>query len=531
MIRYRCPHCAALTAAHERRTGQSSVCKACLKPHAIPADRALWLTETGEPLHPPAPAAPSRPDLDLPATLPDVALNVVPLGDAPAAPVPREEPPTRPEFALPQVVAIEPARPPVPEPEPTPAPAVVATLTPPPKSAPRPAPAPVLTPPPRGGQLAPRAAPPTPTPAPVPVQLQTQADIAVALTAALSTRMKPRATPRRDVRPSTAIWMVLTGLGLALLILGLFSDVKYRWGVLAVGAAQVAAGYGWIVRLTYLRDPQRGAACALPPVTFYYLSQYKYAKLRPLRFVATGSVLAGLAALVSSVAPHTLALVRPAAQPTDEVAPAAPQSALAQLRLYRETRSYDSLCRVLEELAKADPLLSKEKTDRAELAAELKTLCAHPDTEVRIRAMAAYAPWDPPGARAVCLAAIRSNSFDDRLAALRLLPNWKDADSARAAQSLITRPGAETNQARAAVEEIGGEAAELAAETLLNRADDQAMRLTGLSIMEKVAGPGRVAWLRSYAQASSDSAVRDRALIAADAVAERAKRTPPPKRP
>ncbi len=56
MIRYRCPHCAALTLAHERRVGQSSVCKACLKSHPIPSDTALWLTETGE-LAPATPAA------------------------------------------------------------------------------------------------------------------------------------------------------------------------------------------------------------------------------------------------------------------------------------------------------------------------------------------------------------------------------------------------------------------------------------------------------------------------------------------
>src|SRR6266545_5897110 len=97
MIRYRCPHCAALTVAHERRAGQSSVCKTCLKPHSIPADKSLWLNELGEPLSAPAPVpepvsspapasevaptqpvaenhealAPTAPDIQLPETPPE----------------------------------------------------------------------------------------------------------------------------------------------------------------------------------------------------------------------------------------------------------------------------------------------------------------------------------------------------------------------------------------------------------------------------------------------------------------------------
>lgn len=563
MIRYRCPHCAAPTTAHERRAGQSSVCKACLKPHTIPADNALWLNDLGEPLHAPAapaavePPAPPAPFPDLPATLPDLGVHLIPVSE-PAVAVARlaEQSATRPDLQLPEVVAVAPPvprverpappvppRPPEPvaveEPRPEPEPVAVATLTPPPVPAPaarsRPpvAPAPVATPAPRARSFVPArvtGAPPIQTSA-EPVQLQTQADIAVALTAALTSRMKPPATPRRDLRPSTAAWMLLTGLGIALVLVALFTDTGYRWAALAVGAVQIVLGYVWIVRLTHMRDPNRGAMCAVPPLTLYYLGQYKYAKLRPLRFVATGAAILGLALLVPGIAPHTQALFR-RAEPVPEGAtnPAA-QSKLAQLRHYREHRSYDALCKVLEELAKTDPLHSKEKQDGAELAVELKGLCAHTDTEVRVRAMAAYARWDPAGARAVCLAAVRSQSFDDRMTALRLLPHWKDADAARAAQSLIGRPGAETNQARASLEEIGGEAAELAAEALLNRASDQGARLTGLAVMEKVAGPARAEWLRAYALAAEDTAVRNRAFAAADAVAARAKLSVPPPKP
>ncbi|QJW94752.1 hypothetical protein FTUN_2275 [Frigoriglobus tundricola] len=40
----------------------------------------------------------------------------------------------------------------------------------------------------------------------------------------------------------------------------------------------------------------------VPPLTLLYLAQYKYAKLRPLRFVATGAVLAALAAVAPGAA-------------------------------------------------------------------------------------------------------------------------------------------------------------------------------------------------------------------------------------
>lgn len=129
-----------------------------------------------------------------------------------------------------------------------------------------------------------------------PVQLQTQADIAVALTAAITSRMKPAAAPRRDLRPSTAVWMLLTGVGVAFLLVALVTDLDYRWAAVAVGVAQVAIGYAWIVWLTHRRDPRRGLACAIPPATFFYLARRKYAKFRPLRFVLTGAALAGLGA-------------------------------------------------------------------------------------------------------------------------------------------------------------------------------------------------------------------------------------------
>ncbi|MBY0460998.1 MAG: hypothetical protein K2V38_27065, partial [Gemmataceae bacterium] len=249
MIRYRCPHCASLLAAHERRVGQTSVCKSCLQPHPIPLDISLWLTETGEPLvrtpHPDGEdrgdgddadsgrLEPTVPELNIPVQVPSA--SVLDLSNLPGA------------------------RNAVPPNAPTPLPA-------PPRPAPptHPATAHALAPPthPAAEHF---AAPP----AAAAVHLQTQADIAAALTAALTSRMKPPALPRQDLRPSTAGWMLLTGLGLAFLAAGVYAEANFVVsGALvpaaALAALQVLLGYAWIVRMTYLRDPVRGLLCAVP---------------------------------------------------------------------------------------------------------------------------------------------------------------------------------------------------------------------------------------------------------------------------
>jgi hypothetical protein len=355
-----------------------------------------------------------------------------------------------------------------------------------------------------------------------PVQAQTQADIAVTLSAALAIRMKPPPAQRRDLRPSTALWVLSTGAALMLLFLTAAVDPRCLAGVLFIGVAQQAAGYLWIVSLTGARDPLRGLLCAVPPATFFYLLRYKYAKWRPLRFYATGALLtvpAVLALRDPTLALHARDLVRgdgtPAVAPPDPAA----MSKLEQLRHYRERKDYDALAGVLDLLAKTDPLLPEDAKDRAALSAELKSLCHESLSGVKVRAMVAYARWNPEGARAVCLAAVRSPSSDERRKALELLPQWKDAESARAVQSLIGRPGTgETNQARGALEQIGGPAAEQGAAVLLNRADSQLTKLTALSILAKVGGAEAATSLRNYAMATSDPAVRAEALAAAAAI-------------
>ncbi len=511
MIRYRCPHCAALLVAHERRAGQSTVCRTCLKPHPIPSDEALWLTETGEPLHPPA-AAPAEQPSPTPEPVVEVEDGGV-LAPAVAEPEIPEPVVTAPVVSIQMPVLDEETAPLLLPPRPS-VEAVATTVTPPPLATPPRSP-PVPVEPPRAE----------------PVQAQTQTDIAVALSAALASRMKQLPALRRDLRPSTALWILSSGAALALMVLGLFVDSRYLVGALILGLVQLLAGYLWIVRLTSARNTRRGLLCAIPPATLYFLMQYKYAKWRPLRFFTTGVLLTTPAAFVLGDA--TLPLRTQRATQNDEqqgLPPLDPasMSQLNQLRYYREQKDYDAISKLLDVLAKTDPHLSADANDRAAFAVELKALCHESLSNVKVRAMAAYARWDSQGARIVCLAAVRSPRSEERLKALELLPQWKDVESARAVQSLIGWPGAaETARAEAALKEIGGPPAEQAAIVLLNRADSQLTKLTALMILAKVGSADTAATLRNYAMAASDPAVRAEALAAAEAIESRIPATGP----
>jgi hypothetical protein len=350
-----------------------------------------------------------------------------------------------------------------------------------------------------------------------PIQVQTQAEIAAALTEVLTHRMKPPRHPRQDLRLSTASWLGLTGLGIALLFASLFTSANYSREVLALGLAEFLIGYGWIIWLTSHRNPKRGILCAIPPITFYYLGQWKYAKYRPLRFAATGSVLAVMALLSSHLSPITRGWVRGNAPHLKTVVhDPEKMSKLEKIRDYRNQRAYDKLIDLLRDLSKTDAEKSVDAKDRPELALEIKALCQHPDTGVKVAAMAAYARWGGDDARDICLKAIESSSQEERMAAIQLLPQWKNTDKApvvaQAIASRIGRPGIESNRAEAALVEIDGVPAELAALGLLLRSEDQTTRLLVLSILDKVGGNESIAALRSYADQSLDPAVKSRTL-------------------
>ena len=517
MLRYVCPNCSQLLQAHELRAGKKSVCNVCLTSHIIPPDRAKWLTEAGEPLFPPQERAESVAEPHPMAIFEPIAVSrassstPTPVVEAPASAMTVER-----------------------EPEPQP---------------------PAETPPPRLPE--PRGSPATATPAPVrtavrlskvrttdeasgmvvldvpePISARTQADIAGALTEALTQRMKPQRRPRRDLRPSTAAWLFLTGLGIAFLLVSLFTAADYCLLAAVLGVLQIAIGYSWIVSLTSQRDPQRGLACALPPVTLYYLGQWKYAKYRPLRFVVTGAAVAAFALLAPQLTPLTRAWagsVPPPAPPLQRNI--ADLSKVEQLRVYRERKAYDKLNAVLGLLTKTDTLLSEDAKDRTALATEIKNLCSHNDTAVKVAAMVAYARWGGDDARDVCLAALGAGrTEDEKREALNLLPQWKHTDAAplmaQAAAALVGRPGpgSVTTAATTAIEEIGGTAAENAVLGLLFGSDDQTVRLVALNLLDRIGGDETIAALPGYANTIIDQAIKAKALKTVEVIRARPKK-------
>ena len=357
-----------------------------------------------------------------------------------------------------------------------------------------------------------------------PLRLRTEMDIAVDLTSALATRMKPPPRPPRDLKPSTAVWILSTGLALALLTATLVSSNNFIEAVLTIGAAQVLAGYAWVTALAFSRDVRRGIACAVPPITLWYLTNWKYAKYRPLRFVVSGAAVFGLALLAPKLQSQTRSWAGVSDSAVIVTAPPeiGSQPKIAQLRYYRDQRHYDSLIALLRTLARTDSVYSDAAKDRVELSAELKALSRHTDSGVRIESLAAYSTWGGSDSRELCLDASRSQNRDERLMALRLLPRWKDEFVAGRIAELIGRAGTETSAAQDALVTLGGSFAERAAISLL-RKDDQGIRLTAIEILshEKVGGADAVAALKEVARTSPDPGTRQPAENKARLIEER----------
>lgn len=515
MLRYRCPQCNQLLQAHELRAGKKSVCVACLNAHIIPLDHSVWLTASGEPLFPrfPTPAEPLPQFTTEPVPYPPMpGLESVTPAIATESPtlMPTDLPTTEPEKPAPSFR--ERANSPMSE-----APKLDAGNSPQLVTEPSAQSATVRSVEDKAHEVATAE----------PIHVQTQAEITAALTEVLTHRMKPPRNPRRDIRLSTAGWLVLTGLGIALLLMSLFSDVNYADWTIGVGIVEVLLGYGWIVWLTAHRDPKRGILCALPPITFYYLGQWRYAKYRPLRFMVTGCVLLGLALFSSYAIPITRGWVGSGLRNTSKpVIDPDNMSKLEKVREYKKQKAYDKLIDLLRDLTKTDALKSVDAKDGPELAIELKSLCYHQDTGVKVAAMAAYTRWGGgEEARDICLTAIQSSSQEERLMAIQLLPQWKDSTVAQAVASLIGRPGTESNRAETALVEIGGVAAERAALGLLFRSkEDRTIRLVALSLLERVGGNETITALRSSADTELDQTIKNKTLDTIEAIQTRQKK-------
>ena len=357
-----------------------------------------------------------------------------------------------------------------------------------------------------------------------------QLDIAAILTAALTTRMKPPPQPPRDLRPSTALWLLATGIAIALLVMTLISAGDYVFAILYLGVIQVLAGYAWVVGMAFRRNWQRGVVAAIPPLTFGFLALRKYAKYRPLRFVLTGALLIGAALGASYAQPHTRRWS--GASETVKVPPPpvdiATQSMLVKLRYYRDQRFYTALSEVLISLARTDPVRSVDATDRSQLSAEIKAIYNAKEMGVRVEALTAYASWavNDDDARSLCMGALLSESPEERSAALRLLPRWKaNPEVARAIATLLGPDAKQTQMAMEALIAIGGSQAEEAVLPVLFRErEDQFTRLQAIEILGIVGGPEALAKLRKLSESAfGDVAVKTTAGLKADGIQARLK--------
>lgn len=449
------------------------------------------------------------------------------------APEPPESEPA-PDAWVPEVAAA-PAIPPDPDPEPEPTftPAPVRRPTHVPAHEPRPVPHPVATVttpaprtldrahthephPGRGRLVATLPAPPRrPEPDPEsvsfnePLHLRSQMDIAAELTAALTSRMKPPPEPPRDLSPATALWLIATGVAVALLVLTLFGPTDFGRAVAFIGLGEIVAGYAWVVWIAARRDWQRGLLCAIPPATIWFLTRRKYARYRPLRFVATGAILIIAAWAAGYARPHTRGLFT-FESPSSTVTPAdsTTDRRLVRLNAARDHRDYPTMLALLEDLDRTDPEHSGDAPDRSELSRLLRELCTDRDSAVRVKAMPAYVRWavNPDDALKVCLDALRSQNQDERVAALQLLPQWKGDDNvALAIGSRIGRPGVETDTAVKSLIAVGGRSAEQTAVSILwddrRTESDRDRRLSAISILKSVASPSAAAELRRWARA------------------------------
>lgn len=531
MFRYRCPNaaCGRVLSAPPIRAGRPSVCPGCARPLTIPADPRDWLPDAAAP----APAAvapavalaagppdlfpPSDPGFDLFAPIP---------ADAPAPAGYHDPAPTPPPWVpLPEEAGVSADDPPPlwePSPVETPLPLAEELSAASASSAPVGLPASDADTPPPAGSLAVASAGigdggrvafdlPAPADPPDPA----------GLAAALSARMRP--LPRRpgDLHPATALWLLLAGAGVALLGLTLLTPADLANPAVYLGAGLVEAGYLWAVWRAFRRSPVRGLLCAVPPLTLWFLLRRAAGDRGPLRYVLAGAAVAGLGWVVPSLAPTSRAWVgaTDAKPPTTPRAAVTPPAVADRLREYADRRADDQLLALLGELAQADPAAAP---DRAAVAAAVEGLARHPDPEVRAAALAADVTWGGPAAKARVIAAVGGSDRDDRLAALRLLPRWKDDDAARAAAGRVGTGGRDAAAARAALTEIGGPAAERAVLPLL-KADDQRVRLAAIDLLAdpKVGGPAAEAELKAVAESSPDPGTRLAAAAAAAKIAGR----------
>jgi hypothetical protein len=355
--------------------------------------------------------------------------------------------------------------------------------------------------------LAPEVADPPPAPPRLPTRAAVRppavanptglagVDLAVELTAALATRMRPPPEPAPDLRPATLGWAALALLAAGLWVAGVVADPAALPFVAVIGGLLAAAGGLWLV----LADGRRS---------------------RPAGCLLTGVALLGLYLL----APAARTAVQTGLDRIEPPpAPAPPLTPAERVRELAGRRPADPLLTALAELAGPDAGRGASPEARAELAAELARL-ADPGVEgraeVRTAALTALAAWHPDGTRTAVRAALRSPDPAERRLALALAGRWADPDTAALVAARLS-DRREADDARRALLAMGGPAAEAALLPLLHTDDRRATRLVVLELLEQVGGPEALAALRRMAAAGDSPGLREEARARADGLERR----------
>jgi hypothetical protein len=174
----------------------------------------------------------------------------------------------------------------------------------------------------------------------------------------------------------------------------------------------------------------------------------------------------------------------------------------------------------LRKLAKPQALDNVSVEQRELMTAELRRIVRFDERyDVTGGAIQALVNWAGDAAKPDLIAAAKSTHLTTRQAALPIVAQWKDADSARAIAPMLNRRE-ERNAAVAALKEMGPPAISAVGEVLIG-STDQLTGLAAIGILESIGGPTAIDALNAYGQRGDDLLLREIAKRKAEVLAKK----------
>jgi hypothetical protein len=352
------------------------------------------------------------------------------------------------------------------------------------------------------------------------IQTPSPSDCMTQLTAAITMRMKPPPEPPvADLKLSTGLWIVLTMLGFLLWT----TTVIYQGGpvhyVTAIAVVLLTIGFGWVAYMAGRQNPLVGVLTLFPPVAIFRLFNGDGRdNHRPLRYVLSGLLLLALV----YVHPFARTVVRNAFGMDEHKPVSMPVDVSPVARLSQLTGRIDRapLLEELRKLAKPQALDNVSVEQRELMTAELRRIVRFDERyDVTGGAIQALVNWAGDAAKPDLIAAAKSTHLTTRQAALPIVAQWKDADSARAIAPMLNRRE-ERNAAVAALKEMGPPAISAVGEVLIG-STDQLTGLAAIGILESIGGPTAIDALNAYGQRGDDLLLREIAKRKAEVLAKK----------